>query len=131
MISETKGRNVVIYEMSFKKEEFKEISNFIYEILKKSKDSQIYIEECAVRSLRKSGLLCAQNYSKGSHYGDSDDMFGVERTYDFTNDQSRIFLADNSSDYVQVSYFRKEDMEYTHYVQGIKQVVFIYEEKDI
>lgn len=131
MISETKGRNVVIYEKSFKKEEFNEISNFIYEILRKCKDSQIYIEDIIIDSLKKGHLLWAENYVKESHYGDSEDMFGVERSYTFAVDHSIMFLVDNCSDYTQVSYFRKEDMKYTHYLQGIKQIIFIYEEKDI
>ena len=131
MISETKGRNILIYERSFKKEEFKEISNVIYEILKKCKDSQIYIEDCIINSLKKDHLLWAENYIKESHYGDSEDMFGVERTYTFAVDHSRMFLVDNCNDYAQVSYFRKEDIKYTHYLQGIKQIIFIYEEKDI
>ena len=58
-------------------------------------------------------------------------MFGMERPYTFAVDHSIIFLVDNCSDYAQVSYFRKENMKYTHYLQGIKQIIFIYEEKDI
>ena len=131
MISKTKGRNVLIYERSFKKEEFKEISNFIYGILRKCKDSQIYIEDCIIDSLKKDHLLWAENYIKEFHYGDPEDMFGVERPYKFAVDHSIMFLVDNCSDYAQVSYFRKEDMKYTHYLQGIKQIIFIYEEKDI
>lgn len=42
-----------------------------------------------------------------------------------------IFLVGNCTGYMQVSYFHREDIEYTHYLQGMKQIIVIHEDDSI
>lgn len=131
MTSVTKGRNVSICEKFLRKDEFNELSEFIYETLKECMNSQIFIECSIVETLVKNDLLYRKNYMKYFHYGNNDDMFSGEQTFDFVGSKGTIFLVDNSKGYMQVSYFNREDIEYTHYMQGMQQIVFIYEDEAI
>ena len=126
----TKGRNVSICEKFLSKDELSTISTIICDTLKECINSQIFIELSLVEALKKSGLLCRRNYMKGFHYGDNNDMFYGEQPFKFVNSDCIIFLVSNSKGYMQVSEFRTKgkSINYTHYIQGISNVVFISEE---
>lgn len=127
MATVTLGRNSLC-EKKLKKDEFNQLSDFIYEELKIDMDSQIFIENSIVETLEKNDLLRRQNYLKGFHYGYHDDMFGGEEPFDFTDEKGKIFLVRNCTGYMQVSYFQRKDVKYTHYLQGMKKIIVIHED---
>lgn len=131
MTSVTKGRNVSIYEKPLERNEYNKLSELIHEILKDCINSQIFIENSIVGMLQRNGLLYRVNYAKNFHYGYSDDMFNGEQPFDFAGNNGTIFLVANCKGYMQVSYFRRKDISYVHYMHGIQQIVFIYENKPI
>ena len=121
------GRNS-LYVEKLKKGEFNRLSDFIYKELKQDKDTQIFIENSIVNALEREGLLCRKNYMKGYHYGYRDDMFSGEQPFDFTDGKGKIFLVSNCKEYMQVSYFRREDIDYIHYLQEMKNIILIHKD---
>ena len=124
-----KTRSLSITEITIDKEELKNLGEIIYNLLKKSKSCQIYLAVDVYMSLQKNDILIPQNYIKGFHYNGSDDMFGVERTYDIRDYEgtefAEMFFASNTDDYEQVTYFRKGNLEYTHYLEKMKKIYII------
>ena len=127
MVHITKGLNVSICEKILKNRDFDELSNFIYDTLKECMDSQIFIVNSIVSTLKSNDLLYKKNYTKGFHYEHDNNMFSRERPFDFVGGKCSIFFLDNCEGYMQVSYFHKEDIEYVNYIHGMRQIVFIYE----
>ena len=122
------GRTITTNENFLKKEEFDKLSTLIYGVLKDCIDSQIFIENSIIEKMIDDNIILQQNYAKGFHYGGGDMLQG-ESTYDFKDRKSRIDLMSNCKGYKQVVLFRRVDMDYQHYLQGIKQVVFFNEDR--
>ena len=126
----TKGRNVSICEKFLSKNELNTISTIICDTLKECINSQIFIEYSLVKALQENGLLCRKNYMKGFHYGSDDDMFSGEQPFNFVDCDYIVFLVNNCTDYMQVSYFNNEErtLKYVHYLQSASNIVFISED---
>ena len=131
MTSVTKGRNVSICEKSLKENELNRFSETIYKILKQCMNSQIFIADSVVSALQQKHLINKHNYLRDLHYGKCyDNIREGEQGFSFTHREGeKISLVENCKGYMQVSYFCKQDVEYVHYKQGIKQIIFIYEEE--
>lgn len=126
----TKGRNFSICEKFLNTDELSTIPTIICDTLKECINSQIFIEYSLVVALQKNGLLRRENYMKGFHYGNDDDMFSGEQPFDFVGCDCVVFLVFNCTNYMQVSYFTNKDktIKYTHYLQGANNIVFISED---
>ena len=124
-----KTRSVSVTEIMIDKEDLINIGEIIYGLLKKSKSCQIFLAANIYESLVSQDILIPQNYIKGFHYGGDDDMFGIERPYDVMNSKrctfAELYFASNCDDYAQVTYFYKNKLEYTHYMEKMKKIYII------
>ena len=123
------AQKVEVQNVMFRKDDLINLSEYIYEVLQSCMDSQIYIENSLYEAMIKKAIIASWNYATNFHY-DGSRLDGVEKTYKFIakGKDGIIFFAANCKGYKQITYFHKDDICYTHYMQGVSEIVLIHED---
>lgn len=116
----TKLRSFTVTELFLNDSDLPKFEKIVYSMLKRSHDSQIYIESSLFEYLVKNNYLKRHRYVRSSHYqNDSEESFTFDGSY------TMFFVTNNCNDYYQITFFRKENFEYTNYMTRMKNVVSI------
>ena len=118
--TKTKLRSFTVTEIFLNEDDLPKLEKTIYGILKRSHDSQIYIEKSLYEYLLSNGYLRPHRYVHCSHYNS-----GSEKSVTFAGTDTTFFVIDNCDDYYQITFFRKKNFEYTHYMTRMKNIVSI------
>lgn len=116
-----------------------EIFSIIGNILKENINTQVFVTTDLFEELNINGHnknVFSPNYSKTFHYYHDRDNFGGESWLQLTEDTAfsktivRASFINNCKGYMQlVQYEGNGVKDYTHYIAGLEQILFIYSRK--
>lgn len=121
-------------ENSVKLDHAEKIFDIINQTLSDNINTQVFVANPILTELTKNNLehhVFQPNYSKTFHYYHDDDNFGGEEWYELTEgrgcDQAiaRASFIGNCKGYQQLVEFHNDKLEYTHFLVGIEQILFI------
>ena len=122
-------------EIYVKDDELNLVADTIKKALESDPNTQIKIRPYLIETMLEEGILVRENFVPTGHYnswGDNSMADGaVETTYYFSETDDIIYLANNSIDFYQVTYFKKngaKNSEYLHFDQGTSHIVHIIED---
>lgn len=117
----------------------KEIFSIIATTLQENENTQVYLSIEIFNELERNGHkynVFTPNYVKTFHYYHDSDNFGGEswlqltENYALSKTIARASFINNCKGYMQLVQFEGfEIKEYTHFLTGLKQILFIYSSK--
>lgn len=123
-----------IIEESIKLDHAEKIFDIIGETLSNNINTQIFVANAILTELTVNNVehhVFHPNYSKTFHYQHDEDNFGGEDWYMLTEGRgcdpeiARASFIGNCKGYRQLVQFANSKLEYTHYLVGIEQILFI------
>ena len=123
---------ISIKKVPLKVQEMEKLRDILYRELSKSTDTQIFVERSLFDEIRYNYFdynMAPGNEETTSHYVDY-----VQNIYEFLNKRGRtegiIGFVANCKGFMQVTRFKIDRIDYSHYNCGMKKILIVCEYKE-
>ena len=122
---------IITKKIPLKAKDIGKLKDILYAELEKCIDIQIYIEESLFDEIRYNYFdydMYPEEVETSGHYGKD-----MQDIYEFENPKKKraegmIGFISNCKGFMQVTFFKRELIDYKHYLCGMRKVLYIYED---